>query len=215
MLTQAKAVCTLLSVLTRKPKEFINSMAISCQALFLSKYKRGEVVTMSEWTTIKNFHDYEINKQGDIRRKDNKVIFSKVYDKDGYLKTALRRDGKRYYRRVHRLVAKTFLPNPNNLSQVNHINGIRDDNRVENLEWVSAKENVRHAYDVLGRKGHNGGMNKVVEKIDPATGEVLQIYNSVREALIDLGAKSNTITHVLNGRNKTALGFIWREIEKV
>jgi hypothetical protein len=68
-------------------------------------------------------------------------------DQDGYLDVALT-DGEGYQRtfRVHRLIALTFLPNPDNLPQVDHLNCIKDDNRVANLEWVSCKENIQRAW---------------------------------------------------------------------
>lgn len=70
----------------------------------------------------------------------------------GYLSVSLYKDGKYLNMLVHRAVAKAFIPNPDNKPQVNHINGIHDDNRVENLEWTTAQENIRHKYDVLHYK---------------------------------------------------------------
>jgi len=76
-------------------------------------------------------------------------------DKKGYLRVHLSTksiDGKDRTPRVHRLIAKTFIPNINNLPEINHINGIKDDNRIENLEWVTTTQNIRHAIKLGTRK---------------------------------------------------------------
>jgi hypothetical protein len=73
------------------------------------------------------------------------------YDKDGYKIISTRRDdGRSTTVRVHRLIAEAYIPNPENKPVVNHKNGIKDDNQVENLEWVTVSENTQHGYDVLG-----------------------------------------------------------------
>lgn len=74
----------------------------------------------------------------------------------GYMTVSLYKDGKYSSVFVHRAVAEAFIPNPKHNTQVNHINGSRSDNRVENLEWVTAQENIRHKYDVLGYKQSYG-----------------------------------------------------------
>lgn len=66
---------------------------------------------------------------------------------EGYMAIQLVVNGKQKKRYVHRLLAQAFIPNPKNLPQVNHINGNSLDNRLENLEWVSSKENINHAWD--------------------------------------------------------------------
>lgn len=74
------------------------------------------------------------------------VIKGKV-DAHGYVRVTLTKDGKSFSKLVHRLVALQFIPNPDELPQVNHKNGNKCDNSVGNLEWCTAKENKRHAYD--------------------------------------------------------------------
>ena len=66
----------------------------------------------------------------------------------GYITVDLFRDGKRHSFTMHRLVALTFIPNPNSLPFINHINGIKTDNRIENLEWCTASENSKHSFKI-------------------------------------------------------------------
>ena len=76
----------------------------------------------------------------------------KLSIKRGYYEVGLRKNGIKKYYLVHRLVAQEFIPNPENKPQINHKNGIKTDNFIENLEWVTNSENILHAYRVLGRK---------------------------------------------------------------
>lgn len=73
-------------------------------------------------------------------------VMKPALDPCGYMRTMIVRDGRTRTIKIHRLVAQTFLPNPANLSDVNHINGIKSDNRPENLEWMSRKQNMQHAF---------------------------------------------------------------------
>ena len=107
---------------------------------------------------LKNYEDdYLIDELGNIvtipsEKKTSNNQYNTYYvvkgkiDPHGYVRVALTKDGKAKEFLLHRLVAGQFIPNPDNLPQVNHRNGIKADNRVVNLEWVSAKENKRHAY---------------------------------------------------------------------
>lgn len=93
---------------------------------------------------IKNFQGYFISEQGQVwSKKSNK--FLKAYNANkGYLQVALRQNGETKRQYVHRLVAQTFLdnPDPQKFTQVNHKNGIRTDNRLSNLEWVTPTQNL-------------------------------------------------------------------------
>lgn len=85
---------------------------------------------------------YAITDNGEVwsyKRKN----FMKPYKQNGYLLVRLFKDGNYKNYRIHRLVAEAYLPNPNNLPEVHHINGIRNDNRVDNLNWVSKEDNLR------------------------------------------------------------------------
>lgn len=106
------------------------------------------------WISIKGLEGkYEANENGQIRTLNYKgsngriEVFKPAKDAKGYLRTALVINGKAKTIKVHRVIAETFVSNPLNKPQVNHINGVKDDNRAENLEWVTNRENVVHAYE--------------------------------------------------------------------
>ncbi|HJF35334.1 MAG TPA: NUMOD4 motif-containing HNH endonuclease [Clostridium perfringens] len=99
-----------------------------------------------KWKIIEGFPKYLISNKGRIKilsTLEDKKVFVKD---DGYIATTLG-NGKQNYRYVHRLVADAFVNNKHEKPQVNHINGVKGDNRAENLEWVTHAENIRHAID--------------------------------------------------------------------
>lgn len=104
---------------------------------------------------IKGFESYKISNLGRVINKDNFELKHRTHSKSGYKQINLW-DGKKHHKRyIHRLLAEQFLPNPNNYRTVNHINGCKTDNRLENLEWCSDERQQREAFR-LGLKKKTG-----------------------------------------------------------
>ncbi|MBO7713047.1 MAG: HNH endonuclease [Methanobrevibacter sp.] len=102
------------------------------------------------WKEVDGFEDYFVSSFGRVKSAKfgyEKIISTRLDSKNKYMLVCLCKKGKTKMSLVHRLVAKAFIPNPDNKPEVNHKNCITYDNRVENLEWVSRKENMKHAYD--------------------------------------------------------------------
>lgn len=162
----------------------------------------GLIEDTSEFRNIKispteTLLDYKINNKGQIINKKN--ILLRYRTLTGYYSTNIKtNDNNNKCVLLHRLVAMTFLENPNNYEIVNHKDKNRLNNNVENLEWCTLKHNSTHA---IGKK---------VNKLDIKTGKIIKTYNSINEAYCDLDKKStSTITAVCKGKRNSAYGFKW------
>lgn len=158
---------------------------------------------MKIWKKIPEFTLYEISNYGEIktfnhRNKGKEAIMKPALDAGGYLRTMLIGDDKKYHTvKVHRLVAKAFLENPENKPQVNHINGIKSDNRVSNLEWSTPSENVKHSYNFLNRERLHGEKNHEASLTDAQVIEIRKNYvrgktSNNRETKAEIAKKYNT-----------------------
>lgn len=121
-------------------------------------------------------------------------------DKDGYREYHLKICGKSIHRRGHRLIAETFLENPNNYPIINHKNGIKDDNRVENIEWCSYSYNSIHSCRVLGNKPIRYG-DKKVSSFNISTLEYLE-FNSISSCARYYGVCFSAVSHKILGNSK-------------
>lgn len=119
---------------------------------------------------IKGYEDrYEISSDGHVWRTPRKYSphYKELtpYKNNGYMSVVLSKNGKSELKKVHRLIAVAFIENPNSLKEVNHINNKRDDNRIQNLEWVTHARNMQHAGEVgVLKKGLNHWAVKLTEK---------------------------------------------------
>jgi hypothetical protein len=184
------------------------------------------------WKDIPNYEGYyqasNLGRIKSVRRLvlDNvgrRIFKGKIIklslDRDGYYKLSLHKENKIKNFAGHRLVAIAFIPNPENKPQVNHKNGIRTDNRVENLEWCTNSENVKHAFKILNRKTNKGKRwkNKVIVKNLHARkpiiqrnsdGFIVRKFDSIFKAVEELGISSISVWRCCSGRQKSHKGFI-------
>lgn len=135
---------------------------------------------MEEWKEIKGFEGvYEISNLGNVKRVETQLVLKLRKHSAGYFSICLWKDGKDHYRFIHRLVAAAFIENPENKKEVNHKDGIKTNNAIENLEWVTPKENQQHSV----RIGLRDKQIKLVSKpcVDLQTGF---FFDSLKEACL-------------------------------
>ena len=157
------------------------------------------------WRSLHDFKGkYFINNNGfllSLNKKSIKILKNRI-DRAGYYTVRLSNEGKSHTQYVHRLVAKAFLNNPQSLKFVNHRNGVKTDNNIRNLEWVSHSSNIKHAYDLKLIPQ----MKKQKVVVDLNTGEE---YQSVKEASTIVGMPYPSLKNYLNGsrKNRTNLKY--------
>jgi hypothetical protein len=197
-----------------------------------TKLKRNDVMNEIEnlegeiWCEIKDFEGlYQVSNMGRVKSlkrevlgkmNSTRIIFEKLLsDRDngkGYRVLELYKDSKRYFKKVHRLVAEAFIPNPENKPEVNHIDTDKTNNCVTNLEWVTGKENSKHIYDAGKKPMPN--LNKKVYQLDEY-GNIIATYDSAKEAAIAVGgSKSEQVACVARGDKKSFKGTYWKYATK-
>lgn len=167
----------------------------------------------SGWKEIEDFPDYEVSVYGEVYSKKTKKILSPGDDGRGrYPRVVLCKDKKMYTKSIHKLMAKAFLPNPENKSDVNHINGDSKCNRLSNLEWNTHAENMKHAYEhgLVNFPVYGGNPKKKIRIVE--TG---QIFDSISECSMFLNGHLKGVGHIcdcLYGKRKTHRGYHFEEV---
>lgn len=141
---------------------------------------------------------FSVRKQKELTLKQNW---------DGYRRVQLWDHGKCNFVSVHRLVAETFLPNPENKPFVNHKNGDKADNRVSNLEWCTQQENIRHAWKEGLSKTQLNRAGKAIRQLN-GEGGILRIFPSTMQVERELGIAHTNVSAAIK-RGGTAGGFRW------
>ncbi len=188
---------------------------------------------MEEWRDIKGYEGfYQVSNLGRVKSLERTFYSGENYQIEktypekqitiqrystGYCYVVLCVDAVAKKFKVHRLVAMAFIPNPDGKPCIDHINTVRDDNRVENLRWVDNIQNQRNPLTCAARSrsimGDNNPMKKrcrPVLQIVPDTGEVVAEYSGVKEAARQLGYDSGNISRCCNRKYDKCHGFIFR-----
>ena len=160
-----------------------------------------------KWRPVVGYEGlYEVSDCGRVKSLRRGIIMKLQKNQDGYPTVGLSRDGKFQVKTVHRLVALAFLDNPNNYPEVNHIDEVKQNNCVKNLEWCTHKHNLTCG-TVLQRNEESNLRRRFV------CVETGKVYKSQRRCAEEFGVCRVQITQVLSGRRKSAKGFHFEFID--
>ena len=158
---------------------------------------------MEIWKDIQGYEGlYQVSNYGNIKNIKTGKIKKAEKTQRGYLRVLLSNGRhKQKHKRIHRIVAETFISNSNGLSDVNHINGNKLDNRADNLEWCTKKENVRH-YILTQKK-------KRIIQLDKNS-NLIKIWNALFEIEEQLHIDRRLVCMCCNNKIKSAYGYLWK-----
>lgn len=173
------------------------------------------------WKDIKGYEGlYQVSDRGNVKsifykRTRNEIILKQCNHFNGYYQVCLCFKKKRKTHLVHRLVCNAFLDNPENKKTVNHKNGNKTDNRLENLEWNTYSENETHSYRILGKKNHMLGKSHINHFSKPILrytihGVYIDEFLGTHEAFKATGIHRGNINQCCKGKRNHAGGFIWK-----
>ena len=191
--------CNFCGKTIREQKQGCNE--ISCYRAFLNN---KTIMTFNEtWKIIEDYPNYKVSTSGKVKSYISGKILKAGSTKKGYKIVSLY--NKSYY--VHRLVAKMFIPNPENKTDVNHKNFNTGDNRLINLEWCTRSENMKH---LINNSNWRPNVNKIgVIQLDLNNNEI-NTFTSIKEASRLTNSNGSHIVSVCKGRLKTTNSFKWK-----
>lgn len=170
------------------------------------KVKKEKIPIYQDWKCIPNYPNYRVSPEGQVWSIRSNKMMKLTPFKDGYC--YIKVGGKN--RSIHRLVAILYIPNPDNLSDVNHINGKeKTNNSVSNLEWATHSDNTLHAY----KTGLIKSRAKKVKQLTPK-GKLVKIHKTVNSAAEEMSVTKGAIYAACDGRVKLCRGFKFEIVEK-
>lgn len=162
------------------------------------------------WKELDDLPSYEISNMGRLRNKNTLRILKTRISKLGYEHITITYGGEKYFRAIHRLVAKAFLINPDNKPEVNHIDENKLNNSVSNLEWMTKSENINHGTrNERVAKAISKAMSIPIIATNLKTGECREFYGT-RECARQLGLNHALITNVLKGKRRQTGGYTFK-----
>lgn len=179
------------------------------------------------WKDVKGYEGiYQVSNIGRVKslnynRTGVENILKPGNNRRGYLTVVLHKGNIPRSKKIHRLICESFIPNPENKETVNHINGIKTDNRLVNLEWASIGENSKHAFSIglknvkgsnnpmFGRTGDRNPNSKKVNRYS-ISNEYIDSFSGMSEAERLIGISSKRISECCNNKRKSAGGFIFK-----
>lgn len=173
------------------------------------------------WKDIPNYEGfYKASNLGKIKNIKTNKILKPYQDKNRkYMNSHLSKNGIAKVIRTHKLIAQTFISNPNNYFVINHIDGNKENNRVDNLEWCTQKHNVKEAWR-LGLSKPSEKQKEAAKKFCQTTKtkkvaqynkkmELIKVWTSQKEASIKTNISKTAINNNIMGLSKSAGGYIW------
>lgn len=164
--------------------------------------------TKETWKPVVGYEGlYEVSSEGNVRNVKTGKILKPKNNRRGYLFVGLYKNGAVKYHYLHRLVALTFIPNPNKLPEVNHKDEIKTNNKLDNLEWISHRDNSNY-----GKRNErvSKSKSKAIVQFDLSTGLIIKTYPSTTIATRVTGINYDTISRAARGIYKSAGRFGWR-----